>query len=121
MGEGIAADIIAGLYGFAEWLFGGGDAITVSFLTAGDGAAPVSNTTTAGAVSHKILENTNRRLPAFTISNHGGSAIRYGQRGQANCLLEGGASYTFRWKNPVKSNLVINDLGVSGIEINITS
>jgi hypothetical protein len=78
-----------------------------------------SKITTQGTnTDTKMLSESNFIIPAFTILNSGSSTIRVGW-GKAEIPLVAGASWTVKWKNPVAGSLVYNDLGVSGIEIDV--
>ena len=80
--------------------------------------------TTGSNLDVPVLQDIDFIIPRFTIVNQGTSNIRFGFRstgGSSGVLLGAGASYTFVRKNPAKNNLVVNDLGTSGIEIDFIS
>ena len=104
--SGIARDI----YLFVLTLLQGGKVYSRAITTTGDSA------------THALVPDLPSGFwPALTIINQGANNIRYGYNGAANLLLPAGASITLRGKRPAEYNLVYNDLGVAGIEIDVVS
>ena len=87
----------------------GGKAISQNYVTTGDSA------------EHKICADLDYIIPALSIVNNGSSSIKFGADGKSVHLLLPSASYTWRYKNPVKSRLTYNDTGNSGVTIDIIS
>ena len=100
-GEGIAEDIIKLLEPLLARMVGNGDAADDYIVTTGDSSP------------HQVLNMVNRILPAFTIVNIGSATVTFGAGGIAKHQLPVGASYTYRWKNPMRAKIVINDGGTA--------
>lgn len=93
---GIASDI----FGYFLSLIAGGAGVKAHYPTTGTNL-PV-----------KVLPDTNYILPSFTVLNSGSNTIYLGYGGNADTNgfpLVAGASYTWRWKNPVKLGLCFID------------
>lgn len=99
--------------------------IVQGFLRAflADGLGYAQKYVSTGKGVNRIAENQNRIFPRLTIVNHGASDIRWGYGGAGTILLPGGvhSSATITEKNPVKEQLVFDDLGVSGLEVDVYS
>jgi hypothetical protein len=74
--------------------------------------------TTGTSTNIQILSSSNFIIPALTIMNQGNAAILVGYT-TATAQLLSGDSLTLNSINPVASNLVYNDQGVSGIIVDV--
>ena len=104
---GVAADM-------ARWF--------LAFVKHGRGVQITYNTQ-GNSTDFKIAENSDFIFPSLTILNVGSSSIRVGYgstvNGTKGFLLLGGASLTLKWINPRVSQLVANDMGTAGTEIDV--
>ena len=62
----------------------------------------------------QLLKSHDKVIPAFTVVNSAGGTALLGTMGAKPTFpLAVGASMTFRWKNPAKLGLVVDDQGTS--------
>ena len=109
--SGIASDIISGLSRLVFAILRNGSGVAQNYITEGN------------TIDFKIAENSDYLFPALTVVNQGTANVRVGfsttAGGLKGVLLLPQAAVTFKWLNPRRSQLVVNDLGTSGMEIDV--
>ena len=106
--SGVSGDITRAEYTFAAE----GNGLTRSYVTTGK------------SQDVPVLQDVDYMLPRLTIINNGTSSVKWGYRstsGTSGLTLGAGASVTLDKKIPSKLNIVVNDGGTSGIEIDFFS
>ncbi len=116
MGDGIASDIINGFPRLIDLL----QKMISSILSDGKGAQDLILTLSDNS-PHAVCSNVDRILPALTVTNNGTATVNIGVGGVAIQPLLVNQSYTFRWKNPKRAQIVVNDLGNSNANVTAIS